>query len=242
MEYKDRTVAENAILQVLGMREEIRSGLQPIYERKLNNEPMQQELNEFFDDYHHLHTLVESIDNFGLDTITSELLEEKDNITEDHASDIQYFWESINWIHPAYQAYEQQREGYNYWTETELDYELPAGLSANFIVVQNADHGLDELWEIRAPLDEFILRLGRDIQRLNECIQQAKQEAPGTVVSSDQKKSLQNLLDEFTQVSTELQKEIDSLSPYSETGLDVTFDDLLTNDVDQIVAQTEEGG
>lgn len=241
MEYGDRTVAKNAVLNVLGMREEIRAGLQPIYERKLNNEPMQEELNEFFNDYQHLYELVGLIDNFGLDTITSELLEESDDITEDHVSDIQYFWESINWIRPAYQAYEQQREGYNYWTETDLDYELPAGLTQDFVVIHKADHGLDELWEVHAPLDEFILELGRDVRRLSECIQQARQEAPGTVVSSDQKESLQNLLDQFTQVSTELQKEIDSLSPYGETGLDVTFDDLLTSDADQIVAQIEEG-
>lgn len=239
LEYRDRKKAERAIQTVLGMRKEIRTGLQPIYERKLNNEPMQEELNEFFADYEKLYELVELIDEFGSDTITSELLEESDIITQDVVGEMKYFWESIGWIQPAYTAHEQQQSDYKYWTETAIEYKLPAGLSEEFVIVQEADHGLDELWSVRAPLHEFIIRLGSDIGHIAEQLEQAKQEAPGMVVSNDEKERLQRVLGQFRDSLALLEEEVDTLSPYSETGLDVTFDDLLTTDAEQIVANAE---
>lgn len=129
----------------------------------------------------------------------------------------------IEWVAPAGEAYLQNRQGFDYWTSVAMGL-VGSGESGTVLLGQRAKQGVDELWDVQAPLSEFGGILLREVTHLADALEQLPADAD---VSETEVAKLREVVDTLDNHIEELDRNVADLEQLHGTDQVDEYDDLL---------------
>jgi hypothetical protein len=221
--------AAEGVKLLLKQRATIESTLPNIQSRWLADEDVQPTLNNLIGTLDgedgEVTLLLRVVDDFGLEEVleTCHGHGELDDGAYEAATDL---LGRMEWIAPAAEAYYQSNQSNgHYWTDLRMGL-AGTGDDGQLLFGQYAADGVDELWDVQAPMTEFVRHSIRELAMVINALQQLP---PSVELNDDELEQLQGLAESLDRVSDDFAETVDRTAEQGDVPDtdDIEFDELV---------------